>query len=312
MRMRLLGSHVGLGGKEQYLASVKEAVAYGADVFMVYTGAPQNTFRKPVREMMIPEAVAAMKDRGIDPARVVVHAPYIVNLANPDPERRAFAVSFLSEEIMRTQAMGARTIVLHPGAHMKEGAEAGIERVADGIRRILANTAATEVAIALEGMAGKGTEVGRSFDELGLMLSLIGPSPRVGVCFDTCHTHDAGYDVIDDFESTLREYDGIVGIDRILVVHVNDSKNERGARKDRHANIGFGRIGFDALDRIVHHPAFADVPKILETPYVPSDDDPALGYPPYRYEIAMLRERRFDPDAMTKIKAQEPREEIGD
>ncbi|MFA5006426.1 MAG: deoxyribonuclease IV [Candidatus Izemoplasmatales bacterium] len=310
--MLLIGSHVGLGGKEQYLASVKEAVSYGANVFMVYTGAPQNTFRKPVRDMMVPEAVAAMVEHGIDPARIVVHAPYIVNLANPDPEKRAFAVGFLTEEILRTQAMGARTIVLHPGAHMKEGAEAGIERVADGVRRILANTASTDVAIALEGMAGKGTEVGRSFDELGLMLALIGPSPRVGVCFDTCHTHDAGYDVIDDFDATLREYDRIVGVDRILVVHVNDSKNERGAHKDRHANIGFGHIGFAALDRIVHHPAFENVPKILETPYVPSDADPALGYPPYRYEIEMLRSRRFDPDVMAKIKKETPQEEVGD
>jgi len=308
----LIGSHVGLGGKEQYLASVKEALSYGANVFMVYTGAPQNTIRKPVREMLVPEAVALMKQNGIDPATVIVHAPYIVNLANPDPEKRGFAVSFLTEEVRRTHQMGAKTIVVHPGAHMKAGAEAGIELVADGVRRILANTADTDVAIALEGMAGKGTEVGRSFDELGLMLSLIGPTPRVGVCFDTCHTHDAGYDVTDGFDDLLKEYDRIVGIDRIKVLHVNDSKNERGAHKDRHANIGFGHIGFDALCRIVHHEAFAAIPKILETPYVPDETNPALGFPPYKFEIAMLRERTFNPEVMASIRNQEPREEVGD
>ncbi|HAQ55914.1 MAG TPA: deoxyribonuclease IV [Acholeplasmatales bacterium] len=308
----LLGSHVGLGGKDQYLGSVKEALSYGANVFMVYTGAPQNSFRKPVREMRIPEAIDLMRQNGIDPASVIVHAPYIVNLANPDPEKRAFAVSFLTEEVMRTSAMGAKTIVLHPGAHMKDGPEAGIERIADGVKKILAATASTDVAIALEGMAGKGTEVGRSFDELGLLLALIGPTPRVGVCFDTCHTHDAGYDVIDDFEATLDVYDKIVGVDRILVLHVNDSKNERGAHKDRHANIGFGQIGFAALSRIVHHPRFETIPKILETPYVPDETNPALGFPPYKFEIAMLRENAFDPDVMAKIRTQEAKEEVGD
>ncbi|MDP3130983.1 MAG: deoxyribonuclease IV, partial [Bacillota bacterium] len=192
------------------------------------------------------------------------------------------------------------------------GPEAGIERIADGVKKILAATASTDVAIALEGMAGKGTEVGRSFDELGLLLALIGPTPRVGVCFDTCHTHDAGYDVIDDFEATLDAYDAIVGVDRILVLHVNDSKNERGAHKDRHANIGFGQIGFAALSRIVHHPRFEAIPKILETPYVPDETNPALGFPPYKFEIAMLRENAFDPDVMAKIRTQEAKAEVGD
>jgi len=310
--MLLLGSHVGLGGKDQYLGSVKEALGYGANFFMVYTGAPQNTLRKPVWQMLVPEAKAMMRANGIDPASIIVHAPYIVNLANPDPEKHAFAIAFLSEEIQRTYAMGAKTIVLHPGAHMKQGAEAGIELVADGVRKILAATADTDVTIALEGMAGKGTEVGKTFDELGLMLALIGPDPRVGVCFDTCHTHDAGYDVIDDFDATLAMYDKIVGIDRIKVIHVNDSKNERDAHKDRHANIGFGHIGFDALVQIVHHEAFQNIPKILETPYVPNPNNPDAGYPPYRYEIAMLREKRFDPDVMAKIMTQEPRTEVGD
>jgi deoxyribonuclease-4 len=304
--LHLIGSHVGLGGEEQYLASVREALSYGADVFMVYTGAPQNTLRRPVSSMRVDEAKALMTVNGIDPATIVVHAPYIVNLANPDPEKRDFAVSFLTQEVRRTHAMGAKTIVVHPGAHMNTGAETGAERVAEGIRRILADTVSTDVAIAIEGMAGKGTELGRSFDELGLILALVGPTPRLGVCLDTCHAHDAGYDVVSGFDGLLEEFDRIVGVRNILVLHVNDSRNERGSHKDRHANIGFGRIGFDALARIVRHPVFERLPKILETPYVPDDADPEKGHPPYACEIAMLRAGRFDPDMMAQVRSSTP------
>jgi deoxyribonuclease-4 len=310
--MLILGSHVSMGGNEQFLGSVKEAISYGANALMVYTGAPQNTVRLPLSRLRIPEAQTLLKESGIPLEHVIVHAPYIVNLANPGEEKRQFAIDFLTQEVKRTAAMGGKVIVLHPGAHLNEGSQEGIRRIAEGINHIIDNTPETGVTIALEGMAGKGTEIGRSFEEMNELLAMISDSSRVGTCFDTCHTHDAGYDVVGDFDGVLAEYDRIVGIHRIRVVHLNDSKNPREAHKDRHANIGFGFIGFDILHRIAHHPAFERIPKILETPYVPDENDSKRSYPPYRLEIAMLREGRFNPDALTLIRQGEPGKEPED
>lgn len=310
--MLIIGSHVSMGGSEQFLGSVKEALSYGANALMVYTGAPQNTLRLPLSRLRIPEAQALLRESEIPLDRVIVHAPYIVNLANPGEEKRQFAIDFLTQEVRRTAAMGGKIIVLHPGAHMNEGSQEGIHRIAEGINRILANTPESGVTIALEGMAGKGTEVGRSFEEMKNLLDLISDQSRVGTCFDTCHTHDAGYDVVGDFDGVLAEFDRIVGLHRIRVVHLNDSKNPREAHKDRHANIGFGFLGFDVLHRIAHHPVFAKIPKILETPYVPDESDPKRSFPPYRWEISMLREGKFDPDVLKLIRQGEPGEEPED
>lgn len=298
-----LGSHVGLSGKDMYLGSVKEALSYGSTVFMVYTGAPQNTRRKPIEEMNIDAAHQAMHDAGIDPADIVVHAPYIMNLANPNPETRAFGVQFLSEEIRRTEAMGARQIVLHPGAHVGQGPEEAIKRIIEGLNEVIENTAGSPVQIALETMAGKGTEIGRSFEELAAIIEGITHDERISVCFDTCHTHDAGYAIKDDFESILAEFDAVVGLDRIKVLHVNDSQNPQGAAKDRHANLGMGHIGFEALLKVIETERFKDVPKILETPYVTEDDASKKRiYPPYQYEIAMVKARQFDPSFIETIR----------
>lgn len=310
--MLILGSHVSLSGTEQYLGSVKEALSYGANALMVYTGAPQNTIRQPLQKMRIPEAETLLASVGIPREHVIVHAPYIVNLANPDPEKRKFAIDFLTQEIRRTDAMGAKTMVLHPGAHMNGGADTGIVLIAEGVNKILEASKFSDVSIALEGMAGKGTEVGRSFQELKSLLDLIKDQKRVGVCFDTCHTHDAGYDVVGDFDGVLAEFDRVIGISRIRVVHLNDSKNPQGAHKDRHANIGFGYIGFDVLNKIAHHEALKNVPKILETPYVPDENDEKITYAPYKFEIEMLKAGVFNPDVMTAIRQQAPSETVGE
>jgi deoxyribonuclease IV len=299
--MLLIGSHVSLGGSKQFLGSVEETLRYGANCFMVYTGAPQNTLRKPIEQMRISEALQLMKAHDIDQNHVIVHAPYIVNLANPDPIKQQFAVDFLSEEVRRTEALGARILVLHPGAHMESGVSVGIDNIASGVRKMIANTPTSNVIIALEGMAGKGTEVGRDFNELAQLIKAIDNEDRIGVCFDTCHTHDAGYDVKEHFEDVLGEFDRIVGLKYIRVVHVNDSKNIRGAHKDRHENFGFGEIGFSTLHYAVHHPLLAHVPKILETPYISDPSDERLSYPPYKYEIEMIQNGQFDADLKTKI-----------
>ena len=285
--MNLLGSHVGMRGKEQFLGSVKEALSYDANTFMLYTGAPQNTRRKKLSELRIPEGQALMKEHGI--SQFVVHAPYIINLVNAaNPDTFKLAVVFLQTDIERTTGMGSQPLILHPGSHVGEGVEKGISKIVEGLNEIL--TSDTPVNIALETMAGKGSEIGRNFDELAEIYDRTICSDKLRVCFDTCHLNDAGYDVKNDFDGILTEFDKKLGISQIAAIHINDSKNERGMAKDRHANIGDGFIGFDALHYIVHHPALASVPKILETPYIPSTDDPDKKVAPYKEEIASLRQ----------------------
>ena len=300
-----IGSHVSMNGDEMFLGSVKEATAYQANTLMIYTGAPQNTRRKPIEKLNIEAAQKAMKEAGINPKDVVVHAPYVMNLANPDPTKRAFAKDFLVNEIYRTAAMGAKQIVLHPGAHVKEGAETGIKYIVESLNEVLERTKEADVLIALETMAGKGTEVGRSFEELAKIIEGVTRDERLSVCFDTCHTHDAGYDVKENFEAVIAQFDQLIGKERISVFHINDSKNPKGAGKDRHANLGTGHIGFEALNQIVHHPDFSEIPKILETPYVTETEDSTKKmYPPYKHEIAMLKSQTFDPNFIDQIRSE--------
>ncbi len=293
-----LGSHVGMSGKEMLLGSAKEAVSYGADTFMFYTGAPQNTRRKEISELNIEPAWDYMKDHGIE--EIIVHAPYIINLGNSiKPETFSLATEFLAKEIERTVSCRSHILILHPGAHVGAGAEAGIAQIVKGLNEVL--TADTDCCIALETMAGKGSEIGRTFEELARIYEGVNYNDKLRVCFDTCHTSDSGYDIVGHFDDVIDEFDRIIGKDQIAVFHINDSKNPRGAQKDRHENLGFGNLGFDALNYIVHHPDFENVPKILETPWIPSKANPKKSYAPYKYEIEMLRSGKFDPDMKTRI-----------
>ncbi|MFL0581635.1 deoxyribonuclease IV [Solibacillus silvestris] len=292
----LLGSHVSMSGKKMLLGASEEALSYGANTFMIYTGAPQNTRRKPIEELNIMKGLLHMKENGL--SNIVVHAPYIINLGNTTkPETFELGVNFLQEEIKRTAALDATQIVLHPGAHVGAGVDAGIERIVEGLNEVL--TQDYPVQIALETMAGKGTEIGRTFEELARIIDGVTNNERLSICMDTCHIHDAGYDVTGDFDGVLNEFDKIIGLDRLKVLHINDSKNVRGAAKDRHENIGFGEIGFEAMHYIVHHPQLMHLPKILETPFVGPDAKNKKA--PYLHEIAMLRNSEFQPaliDAM--------------
>ena len=292
----LLGSHVSMNGKKMLEGSAEEAPKFGESTFMIYTGAPQNTRRKPIEELNIEKGHEVMKAHGL--SNIVVHAPYIINIANTvKPHVFELGVEFLQSEIERTQALGAKDIVLHPGSHVGEGTDAGIKKIIEGLNEVLTND--NDVRIALETMAGKGSEIGRNFEEIARIIDGVNHNERLSVCFDTCHTHDAGYNVKEDFDGVLNEFDKIIGVDRIKVVHVNDSKNDIGAHKDRHENIGFGYIGFDALNYIVHHDTFKEIPKILETPYV--GEDKKNKKPPYKLEIEMLKQQQFDPDLKNKI-----------
>lgn len=294
--MLKIGSHVSMSGKKMLLASSEEAVSYGSNTFMIYTGAPQNTRRKKIEDLNIEAGQAHMKENGIE--EIVVHAPYIINIGNStNPATFQLGVDFLRSEIERTHALGAKQIVLHPGAHVGAGADVGIQKIIEGLNEVLEQN--QEVQIALETMAGKGSECGRSFEELAKIIDGVTHNQHLSICFDTCHTHDAGYDIVHNFDGVLKEFDSIIGIDRLKVLHINDSKNPMGANKDRHENIGFGHIGFTALNSIIHHPELVDVPKILETPFVGEDKKNKKA--PYKYEINMFKEKTFDEGLLEKI-----------
>lgn len=287
-----LGCHVSMSAPEYVLGSVKEALQYGANAFMLYTGAPQNTRRKDMSELKIDEALQLMKENGIEESSMIVHAPYIINLANCVREETfELGVEFLQKEIERVKQLHATVLVLHPGSHVKAGEEEGLKKIVEGLD--LAMEHVGNVQIAIETMAGKGSEIGYDFKQIRYLMEHAKYGDKLRVCMDTCHIHDAGYD-LSDFDKILDDFDSIIGLDRLVCMHINDSKNVQGAKKDRHANIGFGEIGFDKLNAIVHNERVKDVVKILETPYVE-------GNPPYKYEIAMLKKGVFDKDIMNKI-----------
>ncbi|GAW99553.1 deoxyribonuclease IV [Secundilactobacillus mixtipabuli] len=297
----LIGSHVSMKGKEMLLGSAKEAASYGENVFMVYTGAPQNTRRKPIEELNIEAGHAFMKDHGLK--QIIVHAPYVVNLGNTiKPENYPFAVQFLREEVKRAEAIGATQIVLHPGAHVGAGPEAAIAQIAKGLNEIIEPD--QKVKIALETMAGKGTEVGITFEQLASIIDQVTDNDKLSVCFDTCHTSDAGYAIKDDFDGVLKKFDDVIGLERLQVIHLNDSKNPQGSHKDRHELLGNGTIGFDALNAVAHHPSLTNVPKVMETPWVAVDKKHKFA--PYGYEVEMLKRQTFNPAIEADVLAQKP------
>ena len=292
--MLLIGSHVGFKKDTQILGSLEEALSYGSTTFMFYTGAPQNTKRCEISDELTLLALNKMKDTDIDYSKVIVHAPYIINLANnKDPDKFMFSVRFLQEEEERCSKLGINNMVLHPGSHVGLGIDEGISNIITGLNMILDNS---DVTILLETMAGKGTEIGSNFNEIKKIINGVHNKERIGVCMDTCHMNDAGYDLT-DFDKLLNYFDEVVGLEFLHCIHINDSKNEKSSHKDRHENIGFGTIGFDTLISIIYNERLSDIPKILETPYVGE-------YPPYKYEIEMIKNKKFDHNIIEKIKEQ--------
>ena len=292
--MLILGCHVSYKKDSQLLGSLNEALGYGANTFMFYTGAPQNTSRYPINDNLTLEAFKKMKEIGFDYSKVVVHAPYIVNLANDDEVKFNFAVQFLKDELKRCSQLGIKNVVLHPGSHVGIGIDAGICNIARGLNMILGEV---DVRILLETMAGKGSEVGSKLEEIKRIIDLVEDKRHIGVCIDTCHLSDAGYD-LRDFDSFLDKFDEVIGIENIGCAHVNDSKNDLGSHKDRHENIGFGKIGFDTLMGVIYNKRLENIPKILETPYVDRE------YPPYKFEIDMIKNKKFDEELISKIRGE--------
>ena len=277
----IIGSHVSMKSSDYLVGSVKEALSYGSNAFMIYTGPPANSKRVSTDVLKIDEAKVLMEQNNIDLRNVIVHAPYIINLANSiKPETAQFGVQFLLQEIERVSCIGAKYIVLHPGSHVKAGVDIGLNWIVNGLNEVLNQDNHDDICIALETMAGKGCECGKTFEELAYIRNHVQKKNRIKICMDTCHIHDAGYDLT-NFDQVLNDFDSIIGLENLAVLHINDSKNLRGSHKDRHENIGNGMIGFETLYKIVHHPALENIPKILETPYID-------GKAPYKEEIERL------------------------
>ncbi len=292
----LLGSHVSMSGSSMLAGASLEAASYGATTFMIYSGAPQNTRRKPIEEMKIDEGHSLMKENG--QSHIVLHAPYIVNLGNVDkPEQFKFGIEFMKDEIARAEALNTRQITFHPGAHVGAGPEAAIDQIAKGINAFLSEE--QDIQLALETMSGKGTEIGRNFEEIAAIIDRVDLKDKISVTLDTCHCHAAGYPIANDLDGVLEEFDDVIGLEYLKVIHVNDSKHPQASHKDRHENIGFGEIGFEALNAIVHHPQLQHIPKILETPYVGEDKKNKKA--PYAMEIDMFKQQAFNPQMKEEL-----------
>ena len=268
---------------------------------MFYTGAPTNTVRKDINEKIAEAARLKMIENNIDINNVICHAPYIVNLGSKkDIEKYEFSINFIRNELKRCDSMGITKMVLHPGNAVGISKEEGLDNIVEALNKILDGT--TTCKILLETMAGKGTECGCSIDEIAYLINNVEKKEQIGVCVDTCHISDAGYD-LSNFDAYLSEFDEKIGVDKIGCIHVNDSKNTIGSHKDRHANIGIGTIGFDNLLNVIYHEKLESIPKILETPYIGNtDDDKERLYPPYKFEIEMIRNRSFDSAFLDNIR----------
>lgn len=296
----IIGSHVSYNASG-LLGSVKEALSYGANTFMFYTGAPQNTLRKPIDSTLTSEALALMKENNIDINNVICHAPYIVNLANnTDNAKYDFSINFLKEELSRCAALNIKYLVLHPGSSVGLERKLALDNIIFALNKII--TSDTKTMILLETMAGKGTELGINLDELKYIIDGVTYQDKIGVCLDTCHLNDAGYDMT-QFDNYLDDFAKSLGLSKIKCLHINDSKNALGTHKDRHANIGFGTLGFDTILNIINNNRLANIPKILETPYIGNtDSDKERLYPPYKFEIAMLKEGVFNTNLLDDIR----------
>lgn len=289
--MLKLGSHVSFS-KGGLLGCIDETISYGGSAFMFYTGAPQNTIRKSIDKENVKLAMDKLKENNIDISSVIVHAPYIVNLATDKKENREFGIEFLKKEIIRCKELGVKFLVLHPGNAVGIEPLVGLDNLIDSLHEINDE----DVCIIIETMAGKGTEICRDITELKYVMDSV-KNLNIGVTLDTCHLSDSGVD-ISKFDEYLDSFDELIGIEKIKCVHVNDSKNVLGSKKDRHENLGFGEIGFESLINVIYNERLKDVPKILETPYIKDDKK---SYAPYKHEIDMIKTRNFNKNLIQDI-----------
>ena len=275
--MLTIGCH--LSSSKGYLAMGKEAVKIDANTFQFFTRNPRGTKAKAIDENDVERFLAFAKENGIE--QILAHAPYTLNACSADEHLRELARDTMADDLRRMEYTPGNCYNFHPGSHVGQGAEAGIAFIADMLNQILKPEQRTTVL--LETMSGKGSEVGREFEELREILDRVECKERMGVCLDTCHVWDGGYDIVNDLEGVIGKFDRIIGLEKLKAIHLNDSLNPLGAHKDRHAKIGEGCIGEEALKRVVTHPALKDLPFYLETPN---------ELPGYAREIAVMREAR--------------------
>ena len=271
--MKYIGCH--LSASAGYMGMVRIAESIGANTFAFFTRNPRGSKAKKEDPADAARAVAALAEKGF--GKLVAHGAYTMNLCTKEPEARAFAAEVLADDLRRMAAVPGQYYNFHPGSHVGKGTEAGIDYIAQALRKAL--EPGYPVTVLLETMAGKGSEIGGRFEELRAILDAVG-SEKVGVCLDTCHVYDGGYDIVGDLDGVLAEFDRVIGLDRLHALHVNDSKNPFASHKDRHELLGQGSLGLDTFRRIVNHPVLKDKPMILETPN---------ELPGYAKEIALLR-----------------------
>ena len=297
--MLLIGCHVAFG-KDQLKESVNEALSYGANTFMFYPDETPYTIKNPINNDLTNEALELMQNK-IKLSDVVCHAPFIINLANnKEASKYHFAIEFLRAEIKKCHELGVKRLVLHPGSAVDIEKEIALKNIIYALNIALEDD--TDVIIALETMAGKGSELGSNLSELKTIIDGIEKKELIGVCLDTCHLNDSGVD-ISRFDEYLDEFDEIIGLDRIQVVHINDSKNPLGSKKDRHELIGYGTIGFDALINVIYNPRLDNIPFILETPRIGnSEDDKARIYPPYKFEVEEIIKKKFNENIKQEVR----------
>lgn len=271
--MRFIGCHLSASGGN--LNMVRTAVSIGANTFAFFTRNPRGSRAKPEDPTDSNAAVAELKELGF--GKLVAHGSYTMNLCTADPEARAFAAQILQDDLRRMAALPGNYYNFHPGSHVGQGTDTGIAQIADALK--LAMAPDYPVTVLLETMAGKGSEIGGRFEQLKAIIDAVGRED-LGVCLDSCHVWDGGYDIVSDLDGVLEEFDRVIGLDRLKALHLNDSKNGKDSHKDRHACIGDGNLGLETFHRIINHPALAGLPMILETPN---------ELPGYQREIAMLR-----------------------
>lgn len=272
-----LGCH--LSSSKGYFNMGKEAVSIGANTFQFFTRNPRGSKAKEIDPSDVRKFQEFSKENGI--GVILAHAPYTLNACSKDAKTREFALITMEDDLRRMEYTPGNLYNFHPGSHTGQGSEEGIRQIAETLNRILKPEQTTTVL--LETMAGKGTEVGRSFEELAEILKRVEQSEHMGVCLDTCHVYDAGYDIVNDLDGVLETFDRVIGLKRLKAIHLNDSKNPFESHKDRHEKIGEGFLGLDALVRVINHPALRDLPFYLETP------NELEGY---KKEIALLRGNR--------------------
>ena len=275
--MFTIGCH--LSASKGYLAMAKEAVSIGANTFQFFTRNPRGGQAKPIDENDINSFLEYSKEHGINV--ILAHSPYTLNACSADPQIREFAKNTMADDLRRMEYTPGNMYNFHPGSHVKQGVEIGIDYIAEMLNEILTKDQTTTVL--LETMSGKGSEIGRNFEELKAIIDKVNLKEKLGVCLDTCHIWDGGYDIVNNFDGVLDEFDKVIGLDKLKAIHLNDSKNDLSSHKDRHEKIGEGKIGLEAITRIINNERIKDLPFFLETP------NELDGY---RKEIEILRKKR--------------------